>query len=134
MLPNEFKMSFQKFIDFVDKTDDRYEYMYGNVYTLHPPTVEHQVISSNLFLALNRCFKSKGCKVLHSPLDVIIGSNLVQPDLFVVSDKIESKNDKYIGTPSLIVEIATFTTSYIDSVKNTDCTCNLKQKNTGLYT
>lgn len=55
--------------------------------------------------------KEKSCEVFHAPFDILLknddieGEKLVIPDLSVICDKSGFTDNKYIGVPTLIIEI-----------------------------
>ena len=85
------------------------EYINGIVCMSPSPSTGHQRISGNLYFELRNYFKGKTCEVFSAPYDIqlINGNekNLVIPDISVICDKSGFTNNKYIGVPSLIIEI-----------------------------
>jgi Uma2 family endonuclease len=100
---------------------ERIELIRGKIFKMSPaPTVTHQKILSNLFLAIGLFLKHKTCKVLVAPVDVRLKGNpfrkkkmrndeittVVQPDIIVVCDEEKLKDDRSVdGAPELVVEI-----------------------------
>lgn len=107
--------------------DGRYEVINGVIYLMSPGVnKEHQDISVNLIIEIGSYLKGKKCSVYHQPFDVRLPregetkktvSNVVQPDIFVVCDK--SKLDKRgcFGSPDLIIEILSPSTSKRDIIE-----------------
>ncbi len=75
------------------------------------PSTKHQRISSKLHAKLYILLEGKNCEVFHAPFDILLkkddveGEKLVIPDLSVICDKSGFTDNKYIGVPSLIIEI-----------------------------
>ena len=93
-------------------TDQRYELIDGELYMAPAPTVTHQLVSGNLEFLLARHVRATRCgRVLHAPLDVVLGKgplrNVVQPDILFISNERANivTQAEIVGAPDLIVEI-----------------------------
>ena len=119
------KISYEDFLKLSEASENRYEYIDGEVYVMASPTYDHQAIIAELFNTLYNWFKSKKCRPLTAPFDItlIIGEekNVVQPDIIVICD-IENINERrrYTGTPALVVEVLSETTQKKDMIKKLD--------------
>jgi Uma2 family endonuclease len=98
--------------DWLRLPDDgfRYEVLDGELYMTPPPTLEHQILISNLHVALANFVKEHGLgRVLVSPCGVRLPGQPVpvQPDIFFVSAARRDIVGKvYLeGTPDLVVEV-----------------------------
>lgn len=119
------KVSYEEFMEISEKSELRMEFIDGEIILLGSPSMEHQAISGNLYLTFSHFLKGKKCKVFYSPFDVhffkpeIKDPDVCQPDLFIACDIEETVNEKgrYMGTPSLVVEILSPRTRSIDMVK-----------------
>ncbi len=116
------KVTYEEFLKISRESENRYEYIDGQIYLLASPKVKHQKIimalSSNFF----SWFQGKNCIPLTSPLDVTLYKhdepNVVQPDLLVICDEENiEENDTYRGTPALIVEVLSESTRSKDIIK-----------------
>lgn len=119
-------MSFEAFTEINEKSEARYEYIDGQVYYLASPNFTHQRILGNLHILMHTFFKGKSCQPFLSPFDVTLKRSLtlfsvVQPDLLVICD-LDNRNekDRYLGTPALVVEIFSPSTSKKDLIKKLD--------------
>ncbi|HBG43038.1 MAG TPA: prevent-host-death protein [Firmicutes bacterium] len=110
------KISYEEYMELVESSDQRYELIDGVVYLLASPSFKHQIVVSEIAYRFYSFFKNKRCRSLTAPLDVRLfgfatkfeeDPNVVQPDLVVIcdSDKVNAAEDKYMGTPTLIVEV-----------------------------
>ncbi len=98
---------------------NRYEAIGGELYVTPAPSVRHQRVSAQLFLALHRILREPGHgEVLFAPVGVEFPATAegVQPDMIFVS-----KNRRSIvaeawirGAPDLVVEILSPTTASRD--------------------
>ena len=120
------RMTYEEFMEFYENTEDRYEYIDGEVYLLASPSVTHQQIVGNLYTLLYAWFKGKNCRPFLSPFDVTLkkgenNMNVVQPDILVACDS-NSRNekDKYTGVPTLVIEILSESTRSKDIIKKLD--------------
>lgn len=106
------KVSYEEFMEIYQKTDLHLEYINGEIIVLASPTTDHQEISGNLYVLLRSHLQGSHCKVYYSPFDVhfykkdIKEPDVCQPDLLVACDLEENViNGRYMGTPTLVIEI-----------------------------
>jgi len=103
------EISYEDFIVQYEKTDDRLEYIDGRVYAMGSPSVTHQSIIGNLFYSFYTFFRGKKCRPFDAPLDVHFEATenkaCVQPDILVMCDQENIRNEKYYGIPTLVVEV-----------------------------
>ncbi|MEL7658730.1 MAG: type II toxin-antitoxin system Phd/YefM family antitoxin [Bacillota bacterium] len=119
------KVSYEEFMDIYEKSELRMEYIDGEIILLGSPSLEHQAISGCLYLIFSQFLKGKKCRVFYAPFDVhffkpeIKDPDVCQPDLFIACDIEEKLNEKgrYMGTPTLVVEILSPSTRSVDMVK-----------------
>ena len=110
-LAKNIKLSYQGYLELKEKSDNILEYIDGIVYMAPSPSTRHQRISSKLHAKLYILLDGKSCEVFHAPFDILLknddieGDKLVIPDLSVICDKSGFTDNKYIGVPSLIIEI-----------------------------
>ncbi len=116
------KVSYEEFLKIARESENRYEYIDGQIYLLASPKVTHQKIVMNISIRLSSWFKDRECFPLISPLDVTLykdgDPNVVQPDLLVICDQENIKeDDTYLGTPALVVEVLSESTKSKDIIK-----------------
>ena len=105
------KLSYEDYLELREKSDNILEYIDGVVYMSPSPSTKHQRISSKLHAKLYNLLEGQNCEVFHAPFDILLkkddieGERLVIPDLSVICDKSGFTDSKYIGVPSLIIEI-----------------------------
>lgn len=108
------KISYEEFKKISEKSDNRYEYIDGKIYLLASPAVNHQRIIRKIFGKFISWFDGKDCESFTSPFDVTLckgekeekNINIVQPDILVICDQENiNEDDRYLGTPSLIIEV-----------------------------
>ncbi len=119
------KVSYEDFLKIARESENRYEFIDGQIYFLASPKIKHQkivmILSSKFFI----WFQDKNCLPLNSPLDITIykddEANVVQPDLLVICDQENIKeDDTYMGTPALVVEVLSESSRSKDIIQKLD--------------
>lgn len=116
------KVSYEEFLELVEASDERYELINGEVYMLASPRVTHQMIVGNIHAAIHAYLKGKDCRPFVAPFDITLEvdgkKNVVQPDVGIICDMDEKTNDKdkYMGVPTLAVEVLSPSTRTKDMV------------------
>lgn len=121
------KASYEELLKLTNDTDERYEYIDGEIYQLASPKTAHQRALTELFGIFYNWFQGKKCTPMVAPYDIILkrnpeNINIIQPDIMVICDLEEKldKNDYYQGIPTLVVEIISETTRSKDLIKKLD--------------
>lgn len=124
MLPQFIKCTYEDFLKITK--EQRAEYIDGEVYLLASPSPEHQRISFKLSMELGSYFRNNECEVFAAPLDVILENektrekHVVQPDISIICEKDKFTESNYKGVPTLIIEILSPSTTWIDISKKFD--------------
>jgi Uma2 family endonuclease len=119
------RVTYEEFLEMTEDTEERYEYIDGEIYLLASPGMTHQITHSNLYEKFLTWFKGKPCRVFSAPFDITLlneefkSKNVVQPDLIITCDHNETRTDKdrYMGIPSLVIEIVSPSARGRDMVK-----------------
>jgi Uma2 family endonuclease len=119
------KVSYEEFIEISEKSNLRMEFINGEIILMDSPSFVHQEISGHLYVIFRNYLEGKKCKVVYAPFDVffykpeIKDPDICQPDLIVACDIDETLDEKvkYMGTPTLVVEILSMCTRSKDMVK-----------------
>lgn len=126
LVNNNKKLTYEEFLDFVEKTDAFYEMIDGEIFMMTSPGFSHQSVMTELITIMSNWFKSKKCRPLAAPLDITLEKSknnicVVIPDIVVIcdTDKINEKG-RYMGVPTLAVEIISPSTRSRDMVKKLD--------------
>ncbi len=121
------RASYEEFLELTETSDERYEYINGEIYWLASSQVEHQKILSELHFLFYNWFQGKKCRPMLAPFDITLKRdeehpNVVQPDLMVICDLEENLNEKgyYMGVPALALEIISEGTRGKDYIKKLD--------------
>ncbi|HHW37960.1 MAG TPA: prevent-host-death protein [Bacillales bacterium] len=128
--------SFEEFMELRNNTDERIEYIDGQIYFLASPKTIHQRTLGKLFGVFYNTFIGSKCEPFMAPYDIEMkrtpeNISMVQPDLMIICD-LEKKlgdDDYYKGVPELIVEILSKSTKMVDLIKKLDlyCACGVKE-------
>jgi Uma2 family endonuclease len=118
------RISYEEFLVLTKDTEERCEYIDGEIYYLSSPKTPHQTALMELTVYFYNAFKGKKCKPMIAPYDIkLIRSendiNVVQPDLMVICDLDEKLGEDgyYHGVPSLMLEILSDSTKSKDYIK-----------------
>lgn len=110
-LPKDRYISFKEFEELRKVSDQRMEYIDGIVYMSPSPSTAHQRISMKLSSFLFTLLNGKDCEVLAAPYNIELVDQeseerkILIPDLSIICDKAGFTEQRYIGTPDVIVEI-----------------------------
>lgn len=118
------KVSYEEFMEIYSKSELRLEFINGEIYVLDSPSITHQELLGRLHLIFHAYLRGNKCKVFLAPFDVhfrkkdIEEPDVMQPDLLVVCDLENNvtESDRYLGTPTLVVEILSKSTRTKDMI------------------
>ncbi|KUG04435.1 hypothetical protein ASZ90_018202 [hydrocarbon metagenome] len=121
------KASYQEFLELSQNSEERYEYIDGEIFLLASPKTAHQRALKELLVLFHTWFQGKKCTPMVAPYDITLrrnpeNINIVQPDLMVICDLEEklNENDYYMGVPDLVVQILSAGTRRKDLIKKLD--------------
>ncbi len=130
------KASYEEFLELTQNSEERYEYIDGEIYLLASPRTAHQMALTELFVFFYNWFQGKKCTPMVAPYDITLkrnqeNTNVVQPDIMVICDLEEKldENDYYQGVPDLVVEILSEGTRSKDLIKKLDLymSCDVRE-------
>lgn len=121
---NKKTVSYEEFMEIYSKSSARMEFLNGEIIIMSSPDIDHQAVLGELHVIFKNFFKGKKCRPFIAPFDVhfrkkdIKDPDVLQPDLIVLCDMENSINEKrrYMGTPSLTLEILSDSTRSRDMV------------------
>ncbi|MGE5550490.1 MAG: type II toxin-antitoxin system prevent-host-death family antitoxin [Bacteroidota bacterium] len=121
------KATYEEFLRLTESSEERYEYIDGEIHVLASPTISHQRVLGELYGIFRQCFQGKPYLPMLAPFDITLKRhvediNVVQPDLMVICDLGEKRNERdyYMGTPTLVVEILSESTRRKDLIEKLD--------------
>lgn len=130
------KATYEEFLELTRDSEERYEYIDGEIYLLASPKTAHQRALTELLGLFYNWFRGKPCTPMVAPYDIKLkrnpeNINIVQPDLMVICDLEENldEGDYYQGVPQLVVEILSESTRRKDLIKKLDLymSCDVKE-------
>lgn len=111
-------LSEKEYLAFERESLDKHEYYKGEVFAMSGASFKHNLIESNLRLALGTFLKAKRCREFGSNLRIHIPSNTLYtyPDIVVICDEPAFVDDEFdtITNPSIIFEILSPSTANYD--------------------
>jgi Uma2 family endonuclease len=90
------------------------EFIDGIEYAMAAGSIKHAEIIANLYGLLHSFFNQKPCKPFTSELEICLDENLFRPDISVICDFSKAKDNVYEGAPTLIIEVLSPRTAYMD--------------------
>jgi Uma2 family endonuclease len=122
------KVSKFTYADYITWDDnERWEIIYGEAFNMTPaPATVHQLTAGEIFGQIWNQLKGKQCKVFSAPFDVRLPigdqkeeevENIVQPDITVICDPGKLDKKGCLGTPDLVIEIVSPSTSRRDKME-----------------
>jgi Uma2 family endonuclease len=110
-LPQKKYITLEEFYRMRESAENLLEYIDGAVWISPSPSTTHQRISGKLYVKLYSLLEGKGCEVFSAPYDIqlhlehIKEDKVVIPDISVICDKKGIQESKFVGVPTLIIEI-----------------------------
>ncbi|RCX11156.1 Uma2 family endonuclease [Anaerobacterium chartisolvens] len=105
--------------------NENWELIDGVLFLQAAPSWQHQSISGELHRQISNYLHGKSCRVFAAPFDLCLAeynenddetTNVVQPDLVIVCDETKLRKTGYFGTPTLVIEISSPSTTRKDRV------------------
>jgi len=94
-----------------------YEILDGELIMAAAPNLRHQEVAGNIYELMKAFVRSKKLgKVFISPVDVVLGDDLTEPDVVFVSKERKDimGRERISGAPDLVVEVLSLSTSMRD--------------------
>lgn len=108
----------QEYLDLERNALDKHGYYKGEIFAMSGASFKHNLIESNIRLALGIFLKDKDCNEFGSNLRIHIPSNTLYtyPDIIVLCDEPEFADEEFdtITNPSVIIEILSPSTANYD--------------------
>jgi Uma2 family endonuclease len=104
-------MSVEEYFQIRENSDTLLEYIDGVVYMSPSPSTKHQRVTNILETKFRAFLEGKPCELFHAPYDIELksqqmeGTKIVIPDISIICDKDGFTDARYVGIPSLIIEI-----------------------------
>ncbi len=127
------KISVEEYMMIDANTDEKIEYLNGEIRAMAGTTLEHQTIILNLVELLRSCLKKKGCRLvtgdmkLHTP---DCEKAFLYPDIHIYCGEIEKEKMLYgaysLKEPQIIIEVLSAFTSSYDKGDKFECYKKIK--------
>ncbi|HCF26324.1 MAG TPA: hypothetical protein DEV81_03725 [Cyanobacteria bacterium UBA11049] len=114
--PDRKYMAPQKYLEWEERQDIKYEYVNGEVFAMIGSTIPHNDIALNLASALKSHLRGSRCRVNIAGVKVCISEDgpFHYPDVMVSCDERDRPAIKFIQYPCLIVEVLSLSTEGYD--------------------
>jgi hypothetical protein len=66
------KATYEEFLELSENSEERYEYIDGEIYLLASPKTLHQKILGDLYFAFLHWFQGKNCRPMLAPYDITL--------------------------------------------------------------
>ena len=103
----------REYLDALPDDGLRHELIDGTLVMTPAPGTDHQRIVGGLYVALRDALRGTEYEVLMAPLDVVIGTSIVEPDLLVAPRDAFTERGLPVA-PLLVVEVQSPSTAWID--------------------
>lgn len=119
------KVSYDEYMEISQKSTLRMEYINSEIILMESPDIKHQELIGRLYLIFSEYFRNRKCKVFLAPFDVKFNKkglkepDVIQPDLLIACDisrETVTDNNRYTGTPALVIEILSQNTRSKDMI------------------
>jgi len=106
----------------VDLHDEKIEIIHGRPVAMAGASIEHDIVSGNIFFGFKNFLKGNICKVFGSNVLVVLNENIkYYPDISVVCDRNKITKMHIVGAPDFVIEILSPSTAKNDkSIKFVD--------------
>lgn len=111
------KFAYQDYKSLPESETKRYELLEGELVMTPSPTWKHQAVSGKLEFLLRAFVQEHDLgKVADAPLDVVLGEDVVQPDILFISHERSGiiHQEEVRGAPDLLIEILSPSTAQRD--------------------
>lgn len=108
MVRSDIKFTYEDYKSLPESETKRYELLEGELVVVPSPNERHQSVSRNLEFLLFKFVKDNNLGTVYfAPFDVVLGGNVVQPDIMYISrDRLSIiTKDEVRGAPDIVIEI-----------------------------
>ncbi|MGL5615472.1 MAG: Uma2 family endonuclease [Sarcina sp.] len=114
------KYTLEEFLEQEKDVDYPLEYVGGYIYAKLFSSVQHNIIVNRINAKIEDYLDEKPCIVLSEQIEVILGSDRVKPDVFVVcrdkDNKFQMKGQSFLTIPTLIFEVVSPSNASLDTI------------------
>jgi Uma2 family endonuclease len=112
-MPVKTEISFENFLEFEEKSQERHEFVDGNLFVMAGGTTKHSVLALLLISMLMQQALKKGYFICHDVILKTPSGHGYYPDAYIVAQNAkQDKRTQYF--PSIIIEVLSSSTEAID--------------------
>jgi|SRR5579859_1015520 len=108
----------EQYLELERNSEERHEYVYGEVVAMARPSLAHGVVASNVSYQLRVRMQPKGCRVFQENARVSVrwGELMAYPDVVLICGNVEYSDEKRdtITNPRFVVEVLSPSTKDYD--------------------
>jgi Uma2 family endonuclease len=110
------KYTFAEYMAMEEKSIEKHDYYYGEVFAMAGGTANHHQIGQNINAALLTRFKPDGCFISLEAMRLELGKEnfYLYPDIFVTCDERDKKNTLFKQHPAIVFEVLSDSTALYD--------------------
>ena len=112
------KISIDEYLEMENASSEKHEYYQGEIFAISGAKVPHNIIATNLVVALTIKLKGKSCRPFNSDQRIHVEANTLftYPDISIIcGDIITRNNDDYnVLNPTVLIEVLSRSTKNYD--------------------
>ena len=112
------KISIDEYLEMENASSEKHEYYQGEIFAMSGAKVPHNIIATNLVVALTIKLKGKSCRPFNSDQRIHVEANTLftYPDISIIcGDIITRNNDDYnVLNPTVLIEVLSRSTKNYD--------------------
>ena len=112
------KISIDEYLEMENASSEKHEYYQGEIFAISGAKVPHNIIATNLVVALTIKLKGKSCRPFNSDQRIHVEANTLftYPDISIIcGDIITRNNDGYnVLNPTVLIEVLSRSTKNYD--------------------
>ena len=112
------KISIDEYLEMENASSEKHEYYQGEIFAISGAKVPHNIIATNLVVALTIKLKGKSCRPFNSDQRIHVEANTLftYPDILIIcGDIITRNNDDYnVLNPTVLIEVLSRSTKNYD--------------------
>ena len=114
------RYTLEEFLEEENNSEYPLEYVNGYIYAKSFSSIKHNKIVNRINNKVDNYLLGKPCDVFSEQIEVILGSDRVKPDIFVIckkgDEKVKTLGQSFLTIPSLIFEVVSPSNASLDTV------------------
>lgn len=108
----------EEYLELEDAATEKHEYYQGEIFAMSGAKIQHNIVSKNILVALDKKLDGKPCQPFNSEMRIHIEKNTLftYPDISVICDDPQTRNndDMNVLNPTVIFEVLSPSTKNYD--------------------